>query len=62
MKITKITLHLVNVPETHWWWSDDEHGQPGHQCDEHFIAEVETDDGFTGLTQIERMTAHTVVE
>ena len=62
MKITKITLHLVNVPETHWWWSDDEHGQPGHQCDEHFVAEVETDDGFTGLTQIERMTAHTVVE
>ena len=62
MKITKVTLHLVNVPETHWWWSDDEHGQPGHQCDEHFVAEVETDDGFTGLTQIERMTAHTVVE
>ncbi len=62
MKITKITLHLVNVPETNWWWSDDEHGQPGHQNDEHFVAEVDTDAGLTGLTQIERMTAHDVVE
>lgn len=58
MKITRITLHLVNVPESHWWWSDDHYGQPRHQADEHFVAEVETDQGLTGLTQIERMTAH----
>ncbi len=62
MKITKITLHLVNVPETHWWWSDDEYGQPAHQRDGHYVAEVETDAGLTGLTQIERMTEHATVE
>lgn len=62
MKISRITLHLVNVPETPWWWSDEEYGQPGHQRDEHFVAEVETDVGITGLTQIERMTAHELVE
>ena len=62
MKITRIVLHLVNVPETHWWWSDDEHGQPGHQSAEHFVAEVETDAGLTGLTQIERLTAPALVE
>ena len=28
MKITRITLHIVNVPERHWWWSDDVYGQP----------------------------------
>ena len=28
MKITRIILHIVNVPERHWWWSDDVYGQP----------------------------------
>jgi L-alanine-DL-glutamate epimerase-like enolase superfamily enzyme len=62
MKITRITLHVVNVPEIHWWWSDDEHGQPGHQNSAHGIAEVETDEGLTGLTQIERFTPQDVVD
>lgn len=62
MKITRAILHLVNVPETRWWWSDDQYGQPLHQRDEHFVAEIQTDQGLTGLTQIERMTDHTVVE
>jgi L-alanine-DL-glutamate epimerase-like enolase superfamily enzyme len=56
MKITRITLHIVNVPERKWWWSDDFYGQPTHQRDAHGIAEVETDQGLTGLTQIERGT------
>jgi L-alanine-DL-glutamate epimerase-like enolase superfamily enzyme len=62
MKITRITLHVVNVPETLHWWSDDEHGQAGHQKAEHGIAEVETDEGLTGLTQIERFTPQDVVD
>ena len=53
MKITRIRLHLVNVPERRWWWSDDVYGQPQHQRDAHGIAEVETDAGLTGLTQVE---------
>ena len=62
MKITRITLHVVNVPEVHWWWSDDDYGQPLHQRAEHGIAEVETDAGLTGLTQIERFTDDAIVE
>lgn len=62
MKITRIVVHVVNVPETHWWWSDDEHGQPGHQRDEHAVAEVETDQGLTGLTQIGRYTTREAIE
>lgn len=62
MKIRRITLHIVNVPERHWWWSDDTYGQPGHQCAEHGIAEVETDTGLTGLTQIERFTPQAVLD
>ena len=46
MKITRIILHIVNVPERHWWWSDDVYGQPSHQRAEHGVAEVETDQGF----------------
>ncbi len=57
MKITRIKLFIVNVPERRWWWSDDVYGQPAHQRSEHGIAEVETDEGLTGLTQIERYTS-----
>jgi galactonate dehydratase len=56
MRITRISLHMVNVPERKWWWSDDTYGQPLHQRDVHGVAEVETDERLTGLTQIERMT------
>lgn len=56
MKITRIELYIVNVPERRWWWSDDTYGQPYHQRAEHGIAEVETDQGLKGLTQIERFT------
>ena len=44
---------MVNVPERKWWWSDDVYGQPEHQRTDHGIAEVETDAGLTGLTQIQ---------
>ena len=57
MKITRITLHIVNVPERRWWWSDDVYGQPLHQRTEHGVAEVETDQGLTGLTLIGRFIA-----
>jgi L-alanine-DL-glutamate epimerase-like enolase superfamily enzyme len=53
MKVTRIKL---NVPERHWWWSDDTYGQPLHQRAEHGICEVEIDEGLTGLGQIERFT------
>ncbi|HIO50516.1 TPA: hypothetical protein EYN23_24635, partial [Candidatus Poribacteria bacterium] len=56
MKISRIRLYVVNVPERRWWWSDDVYGQPMHQRSEHGIAEVETDAGLIGLTQIERNT------
>jgi galactonate dehydratase len=56
MKITRIKHYMVNVPERKWWWSDDTYGPPLHQRSEHGIAEVETDSGLTGLTQIERKT------
>ncbi|MBT7594114.1 MAG: hypothetical protein HN559_04360 [Gemmatimonadetes bacterium] len=62
MKISRITLHIVNVPERHWWWSDDTNGQPLHQCAAHGIAEVETDEGLIGLTQIERFTDQAVID
>jgi galactonate dehydratase len=56
MKITRISLYIANVPERRWWWSDDTYGQPYHQRAEHGIAEVHTDQGLVGLTQIERFT------
>lgn len=56
MKISRIRLYIVNVPERKWWWSDEVYGQPAHQRSEHGIAEVETDAGLVGLTQIERNT------
>ena len=56
MKITRIKLYVVNVPERKWWWSDDFYGQPAHQRSEHGIAEVETSEGLTGLTQVGRDT------
>ncbi len=56
MKIKRIKLYMVNVPERHWWWSDDVYGQPLHQRAEHGVCEVETDEGLIGLTQIERFT------
>ena len=56
MKISRIRLYVVNVPERRWWWSDDVYGQPMHQRSEHGIVEVETDAGLIGLTQIERNT------
>ena len=62
MKIIRVNLFIVNVPERHWWWSDDFYGQPLHQRNEHGIAEVETDQGITGLTQIERSTSMDVME
>ena len=62
MKITRIHLYIVNVPERHWWWSDDDYGQPLHQRAEHGVAEVETDQGLTGLTQIERLVPTETVE
>jgi len=62
MKISRIKLHIVNVPERHWWWSDDTYGQPLHQCAEHGIAEVETDEGLTGLTQVERFTDQKIID
>ena len=65
MKIERIHLRVVNVPERHHilpWWSDDHYGQPLHQRAEHGIAEVETDAGLIGLTQIERFTPDAVVE
>ena len=62
MKITHIKVHVVNVPERHWWWSDDEYGQPGHQKEEHAIAEVFTDEGLTGLTQVERFIPMDTIE
>ncbi len=62
MKISRIKLHIVNVPERHWWWSDNTYGQPLHQCAEHGIAEVETDEGLTGLTQVERFTDQKIID
>ena len=62
MKITRINLYMVNVPERHWWWSDDEYGQPLHQRAEHGVVEVETDQGLKGLTQIERFTPMETME
>jgi len=61
MKIKRIRLYVVNVPECRWWWSDDTYGQPQHQRDEHGVCEVETDEGLVGLTQIERSTPAAVV-
>jgi galactonate dehydratase len=62
MKIVRIKLYVVNVPERKWWWSDDVYGQPEHQRSEESIAEVETDQGLTGLTQIERHTRRETIE
>ena len=61
MKINRIRLYVVNVPERRWWGSDDTYGQPQHQRDEHGICEVETDEGLVALTQIERSTPAAVV-
>ena len=60
MKITRVTLYVVNVPERKWWWSDDFYGQPEHQRADNYIAEVETDQGLTGLTGIFRRPEETM--
>ena len=52
MKITRVKLYVVNVPERRWWWSDDVYGQPAHQRADHKLVEVETDRGLTGLTEM----------
>jgi len=52
MKIRRVKLYVVNVPESKWWWSDDVYGQPEHQRMDHKLVEVETDQGLTGLTEI----------
>ena len=62
MKIVRIKLYIVNVPERKWWWSDDFYGQPSHQRSEHGIAEVETSEGLIGLTQIGRGTPTATIE
>jgi len=54
MKITRLTLYVVNVPERKWWWSDDFYGQPEHQRADNYVVEVETDQGLVGLTRVFR--------
>ncbi len=61
MKIKRITLYMVNVPERHWWWSDDVYGQPLPQRAEHGVCEVETDEGLIGRTQVERFTPQAMI-
>ena len=62
MKITRITHHVVNVPETRWWWSDDVYGQPAYRRADRDVVEVETDEGLTGLTEISRDTPADVIQ
>lgn len=62
MKIKRITHYAVNVPERRWWWSDDVYGQPPHRRADRGVAEVETDDGITGVTEIGRDTPLDVIE
>ena len=52
MKITRVNLYVVNVPERRWWWSDDVYGQPEHQTRDHYLVEAETDEGLTGLSEL----------
>lgn len=52
MKITRVKLYVVNVPERKGWWSDDVYGQPAHQRADHKLVEVETDQALTGLTEV----------
>src|SRR5437870_5515160 len=56
MTIIRIHLSIINFPERPWGWSADFSGQRGHERDDKGAAEVETDAGLTGLTQIERST------
>ena len=49
MKIIRVTHHVVNVPETRWWWSDDVYGQPEYRRADRGVVEVETDAGITGI-------------
>ena len=56
MKVVRAKLYVVQVPERHWWWSDDVYGQPAHQRSEYGLVEVETDEGLTGLTEMGRGT------
>lgn len=55
MKIKRVKLYVVNVPERKWWWSDDFYGQPAHQRADNYLAEVETSQGLVGLTNIFRV-------
>ena len=54
LKVTRLTLYVVNVPERKWWWSDDFYGQPEHQRADNYVVEVETDQGLVGLTRVFR--------
>ncbi len=55
LKIRRVVLSTVTVPETRWWWSDDVYGQPAHQRENHYILEVETDQGLAGLAEVIRI-------
>lgn len=60
MKVRRVVLSIVTVPETRWWWSDDVYGQPAHQREEHYFFEVETDQGLTGLSEVIRVPMETI--
>ena len=62
MKIKRVKLYVVNVPERKWWWSDDFYGQPAHQRADNYIAEVETNQGLVGLTNIFRVAESQILE
>ena len=62
MKITRIKLYMVVVPERLNWWSDEVYGAPAYRKAEYGIVEVETDQGLTGLTEIKRFTPMELIE
>lgn len=52
MRIARVDLFEVDVPDRRWAWSDEVFGMPGHRRDHVVIVVVRTDEGTDGLGEV----------
>ncbi|MEW6752973.1 MAG: mandelate racemase/muconate lactonizing enzyme family protein, partial [Candidatus Latescibacterota bacterium] len=52
MRISRIDLHEVHVPDRPWAWSDEVFGMPAHRREPVVILVVRTDEGLEGLGEV----------
>ena len=62
MKITRVDLYEVDVPDRPWAWSDEVFGMPGHRKDRSVLLAVRTDAGVDGLGEVTLRFSRDLVE